>query len=46
MGIAIGAGTSEADNPGEFSMSREDDTTLIRLGEECYEIIDAMVLGG
>jgi hypothetical protein len=46
MGIAIGAGTSEADNPGEFSMSREGDTTLIRVGEERYEIPDAVILGG
>jgi heat shock protein HslJ len=46
MGIAIGAGTSEAENPGEFSMSREGDTTLIRVGEERYEIFDAVVLGG
>ena len=40
------AGTAEADYPGEFSMSREDDTTLIRLGEERYEIVDAVLLGG
>ena len=46
MGVAIGAGTSEADYPGEFSMSREGDTTRIRLGEERYEIPDAVVLGG
>lgn len=46
MGIAIGAGTAEADYPGEFSISREGDTTLIRLGEERYEIVDAVVLGG
>jgi heat shock protein HslJ len=46
MGVAIGAGTSEADNPGEFSKSREGDTTLIRLGDERYEIVDAVILGG
>lgn len=46
MGIAIGADTSEADNPGEFSASREGDLSLVRIGGERYEIPDAVVLGG
>ena len=46
MGVPIGADTSEADNPGEFSVSREGDLNLIRIGGERYEIPDAVVLGG
>jgi hypothetical protein len=46
MGIPIGADTSEADNPGEFSASREGDLSLVRIGAERYEIPDAVVLGG
>ena len=46
MGRAIGADTSEADNPGEFSATREEDLTIIRIGDEHYEIPDAVVLGG
>jgi heat shock protein HslJ len=46
MGIAIGAGTSEADNPGAFSTWRESDLTFIRVGNERYEIPDAVILGG
>jgi len=46
MGRPIGAGTSEADNPGEFSASREGDLNLIRVGTERYEIPDAVPLGG
>ncbi|MFG6178908.1 SH3 domain-containing protein [Halomonas sp. THAF12] len=45
MGRAIGAGTSEAD-PGEFRAERIDDLTVIHVGEERYEIPDAVVLGG
>lgn len=44
-GVAIGAGTSEAD-PGAFSAERESDLNLIRVGDERYEIPDAAVLGG
>ncbi len=46
MGIAVGTGTSEAEYPGEFTMTRETDLTRIRLGAERYEIPDAVVLGG
>jgi hypothetical protein len=44
-GRAIGADVSEAD-PGEFSAAREADTTIVRIGEERYEIPDAVVTGG
>ena len=44
-GVAIGADTSEAD-PGAFSAEREGDLTRVRIGDERYEIIDAIVLGG
>jgi hypothetical protein len=45
MGKPIGADTSEA-NPGEFSAAREADLNFIRIGDERYEIPDAVVLGG
>jgi hypothetical protein len=44
-GTAIGADTSEAD-PGAFSAEREGDLTRVRIGDERYELIDAIVLGG
>jgi len=45
MGKPIGADTSEAD-PGEFGARREGDLNSIRIGNERYEIPDAVVLGG
>jgi hypothetical protein len=45
-GVAIGADTSEADNPGEFSATREADVTVIHVGPERYEIFDAVIFGG
>jgi hypothetical protein len=45
MGIPIGADTSEAD-PGEFRASRESDLNLVRIGDERYEIPEAVVFGG
>ncbi|MCK2182794.1 SH3 domain-containing protein [Halomonas getboli] len=45
LGRAIGAGTSEAD-PGEFRASHAGDLHTIRVGDERYEIPDAVVLGG
>ena len=45
MGKPIGADTSEAD-PGKFSSARKGDLHLIRIGNEFYEIPDAVVLGG
>ena len=45
MGKPIGADISEAD-PGEFSATREGDLNFIRIGNERYEIPDAVALGG
>jgi hypothetical protein len=45
-GTAIGADTSEAGGGGAFSADRESDLNLIRVGDERYEIPDAVVLGG
>ena len=45
MGKPIGADTSEADF-GKFSATREGDLNFIRIGNERYEIPDAVVLGG
>lgn len=45
-GVAIGADTSEADNPGEFGATREADVTVIHVGPERYEIFDAVIFGG
>jgi hypothetical protein len=45
-GVAIGAGTSEADPAGPFDARREADLTFVRIGRERYEIPDAAVLGG
>ena len=45
MGRPIGADTSEAD-PGDFSATREADLHIIRVGDERYEIPDAVPLGG
>lgn len=44
-GVAIGADTSEAD-PGAISSSRESDLSFIRVGQERYEIPDAVLFGG
>ena len=46
MGRPIGADTSQADGYPEFGASKESDLHLIRVGEERYEIPDAVVLGG
>jgi len=45
MGKPLGADTSEAD-PGKFSATRKGDLNFIRIGNERYEIPDAVVLGG
>jgi hypothetical protein len=45
LGKPIGADTSEAD-PGNFSATREGDLNFIRVGNERYEIPNAVVLGG
>jgi heat shock protein HslJ len=46
MGKPIGADTSQADGYSDFRATRESDLNLIRIGNERYEIPDAVVLGG
>jgi hypothetical protein len=46
MGRAIGADTSEADGDKPFRATREGDLNMIRVGDERYEIPDAVILGG
>jgi heat shock protein HslJ len=46
MGRPIGADTSQADGSGEFKVSKEGDLNLIRIGNEGYEIPDAVLMGG
>lgn len=45
-GKAVGADTSEADGNKPFSVRREADLNMIRVGDERYEIPDAVPLGG
>lgn len=45
MGRAIGADTSEADGAKSFRATREGDLSMIRVGDERYEIPDAVILG-
>jgi heat shock protein HslJ len=46
MGRAIGADTSQADGYPPFRATRQGDLTLISVGDERYEIPDAVILGG
>lgn len=46
MGKPIGSDTSEADGYAELSSSKEKDLNFIRIGNERYEIPDAVILGG
>jgi heat shock protein HslJ len=46
MGRAIGAGTSEAEGEFRFRARRDGDLHRIHIGDERYEIPDAVVLGG
>lgn len=46
MGKPIGADTSQADGYPEFRTSKEGDLHMIRIGEERYEIPDAVIFGG
>lgn len=46
MGRAIGVSSSEADKAGEFSMTYEHDLHKIKVGDERYEIPDAVIFGG
>lgn len=45
-GQANSADTSQADGYGEFKADKENDLHLIRVGEERYEIPDAVITGG
>jgi len=40
-----GYDVSEAD-PGAFSAEKQGDLTIVRIGNERYEISDAVILGG
>jgi hypothetical protein len=44
-GEAVGYDASQAD-PGEFSARREGDLNIIRIGDERYQIPDAVIFGG
>ena len=44
-GRATGYDQSQAD-PGSFSASRQGDLNIIKIGQERYEIPDAMIFGG
>lgn len=46
MGKPIGADTSQADGYPDFRATRENDLHMIRIGDERYEITDAVILGG
>lgn len=46
MGKPIGADTSQTDGYPEFGATKESDLNRIRIGNERYEIPDAVVLGG
>jgi hypothetical protein len=45
-GKASRADVSQADAPAAFSVTRESDLNIIRVGDERYEIVDAVVDGG
>lgn len=44
-GRPTGADTSSAD-PGKFSATKEADLNIVRIGQERYEIPDAVIFGG
>jgi hypothetical protein len=46
MGEAIGADTSEADTTGSFSATKENYLYRIKVGQERYEVFEAVVFGG
>lgn len=46
MGKPVGADTSQADGDPEFRATKESDLHLIRVGNERYEIADAVIFGG
>lgn len=46
MGRPIGADTSQSDGDLESRATKESDLPIIRIGNERYEIPDAVILGG
>jgi hypothetical protein len=46
LGLAVGADTSQADGYPEFETIKQQDRFLIQLGNERYEIPEAVILGG
>jgi hypothetical protein len=46
MGQPAGADTSEADGYPVFRADKENDLHIIRVGDERYQIPDAVILGG
>jgi heat shock protein HslJ len=46
LGKPIGADTSQADGYPEFRATKKSDMHIIRVGDERYEIVDAIVFGG
>ncbi|HJK97131.1 MAG TPA: hypothetical protein RMF84_07900 [Polyangiaceae bacterium LLY-WYZ-14_1] len=45
-GVPIGADVSQADRTGPLSATKEAELHFVRVGDERYEIPDAVVLGG
>jgi hypothetical protein len=45
-GIPIGANTSQADVYGEFRAEKEVDLHVTRVGDERYQVADAVIFGG
>ena len=43
-GSATGYDMNQA-NPSDFSVKRQDDISLVRIGQERYEILDAVIYG-
>ena len=46
MGVAVGADTSQAEGYLEFRGTKENDLYMIRVGDERYEIPEAVIFGG
>ncbi|MCG6930987.1 MAG: META domain-containing protein [Desulfofustis sp.] len=46
MGVAVGADTSQADGYPEFKATKESGLYMIRVGDERYEIPEAVIFGG
>jgi hypothetical protein len=46
LGVPIGSDSSQADGHGELTYRKEADLFLVRVGDERYEIPEAVILGG